>query len=583
MSIGEQVVAHGATARPLRQAVRACMPHLWAVAAFSLVLNLLYIAPTLYMLQVYDRVVPTRGELTLVFLTIVLVVALLALAGLDLLRGRILVRASARLDKVVAPAILAALMRPTDQGRASAPLREFDNLRGVIAGPGTLALLDAPWTPIYIALGWLIHPALGLLSLVGSALLLGVAWLTERSVKQPTQRATVANARAYASLDQTIAVSETVRGLGMANSMVEHHLEQRREAGELVLPSAFRSSSFLAVTKFLRQLLQSLALGLGALLAIRQDISPGAIFAASLLVTRALAPIEQMVSNWRSIVQARGSWESLETLLEATAPVPRTLLPAVQGRLDVEEVVVLAGRGGPAILKRVGFRLAPGEVLGIIGPSGAGKSTLVRAIAGGIALDGGAIRLDAADLKDWDPGQLASAIGYAPQQPDLLAGSVKQNIARFDPIALHNPGLVDERVVAAATLCGAHEMILRLPDGYDTRLGPRGWGVSVGQATRVSLARALYRSPRLVVLDEPNAALDAEGEALLLGALQRLKEDGVTQVIVAHRRSVLAHADKLLVMRDGRADMFGPAEEVLARLARGNEPAALAPRQEARA
>lgn len=549
---------------PLGLAIRSCRSHFFAVAVFSALLNLLYVAPTIYMLQIYDRVVPSRGILTLAFLTLVLLFALAILSGLDLVRSRLLVRASARLERLVSPLILRALLDRPDQNGASHTLREFDGLRGVICGAGMLALFDAPWTPIYIFLAWFIHPWLGALALAGSMLLLGVAFLNEHAVKGPTRQANDAMGLAYASVDRSLGLGDAVRGLGMGPALVDRHAAERRRAAALVLPSSFRGATYLSTTKFLRQLMQSLALGLGALLAVQGDISAGAIFAASLLVTRALAPMEQIVGAWRGIVHARSGWEHIRRLL-GTDPgaVRRTLLPTPSGRVSAEGLIVAAPRSQRIILSGVSFALEPGESLGIIGPSGSGKSTLARALTGAVDLVSGAVRFDGAELRDWDEAQLAAHIGYAPQEPSLFPGTVKENIARFDPAAAFDPAFVDDEVTQAATLGGAHEMIARLPNGYDTIIDAGGAGLSVGQAARISLSRAFYRSPRIMVLDEPNASLDAEGEACLIEAMRRMRERGVTQIIVAHRLGVLAEVDKLLVMSGGKVEVVGSRDAVI--------------------
>jgi ATP-binding cassette subfamily C protein len=551
----------------LDKALRACRPHFLMVALFSALLNLLYIAPTIYMLQIYDRVVPTRGTLTLAFLTLVLCFALATLSGLDLIRSRTLVWASNRLERLVAPMLLSALLHRTDQNRGSYVLREFDSVRGVIAGPGMLALLDAPWTPIYIALGWLIHPALGMLALAGSLLLIGVALLNERAVKGPARRANDAKALAYSSLDRSINLGETVRGLGMRQALVERHMSERQISAGLVLPSSFRSAAYLSTTKFVRQLLQSLALGLGALLAVQGSISAGAIFAASLLVTRALAPMEQIVSAWRAIVQARNGWDHMRHLLEGEDSTFRhTLLPIPTGKMSVEAVVVVAPGSQRIIISGISFSLEPGESLGIIGASGAGKSTLARALTRATPLASGTIRLDGVDLRDWDEAQLATHVGYAPQEPGLFPGTVKENIAQFDPLVAVDQIFVDDEVVEAARLAGAHDMIVRLPNGYDTLIDTGGAGLSIGQAARISLSRAFYRSPRYMVLDEPNASLDAEGETSLIAAMKRMKEDGVTLIVVAHRIGVLGNVDKLLLLKNGQIELFGPRDTVIRKI-----------------
>ena len=442
---------------PLQAALTTCRTHFASAAVFSALLNLLYLAPTLFMLQIYSRVIPTRGTTTLLFLTLIFALATATLSSLDFIRSRLLVRASLRLDRVVSPQIIGALLAGRDGPRSSELLRKFDQLRGTLTGPGVLALFDAPWTPIYVVFCFVIHPLVGLLALVGSALLLVLAALNEQATRTPVQRATEASGQSYASLDHSAAVGGTVQALGMGPSLVNKHLAERHLSSTLVAKASFSGSTYLTLTKFVRMLLQSLALALGAYLAINQMISPGAIFAASLLVTRALAPIEQVVGAWRNIVQSRAAWTAVQNLLAVNPPsVVKTLLPSPGGELSVESVSVLSPGRDRVLLNNVSLRIAPGERIGIIGASGAGKSTLVRAIAGAIPLAKGTVRFDGVDAKDWDAQQLARSIGYAPQEPTLLEGTVKDNIARFDTYRDLSPEEVDAEVVRAAKLVGAH-------------------------------------------------------------------------------------------------------------------------------
>ncbi len=557
---------------PLQIAVRACRTHFMSAAIFSALLNILYLAPTIYMLQVYDRVVPTRGVFTLLFMTLIFAFAVATLSGLDFVRSRLLVRASLRLDRLLAPPILKALIGRIDSTRSSQALREFDTLRGTLTGAGVLALFDAPWSPIYIIVCFMIHPALGGLALFGSLALLAIAFLNERAIKAPLQQATEASSKSYQSLDQSTSAGGVVRALGMGDALVVRHMRDRQYASHLSAEANYASGGFLVATKFTRLLLQSVALGLGAFLAIEQKISPGAIFAASLLVTRAMAPVEQAVGAWRNVVQARAAWKSVHDLL-AGAPMEdnRTLLPPPTGHLALENVSVLNPKRDRILVRDVTFSLQPGEVLGVVGPSGAGKSTLVRAIVGAIPVANGAVRFDGADASDWNTDQLARYVGYAPQEPTLFAGTVKDNIARFQTHLVDDKSALDDAVIRAAIVCGAHEFILRLPDAYDTQIGFGGLGLSAGQAQRIALARAMFGGPRFVVMDEPNAHLDAMGEADLIEAITNLKAEGVTLIIVAHRTGVISAADKMMVMREGRIEAFGPRDELL-KLAENRRP-----------
>jgi len=559
----------------LAAALRACRRHFIAVAAFSALLNLLFLVPMLYMLQVYDRVIPTRGGVTLLFLTLVLLFGLISLALLDYVRSRLLVRASIRLDRQLAGVLLDTSLARRDktfEAVARQAMREFDTLRQALTGPAIIALCDAPWSPIYILVCLLIHPFIGLLVLVGAVLLAIVAVRNQRETGEPLQRAHESAARAYASQEQVLAGAENVRALGMRQAMVRRHLAERHSMMEQQTAASFASSRYVTISKFLRLSLQSLALGLGAWLAINNSISAGAVFAASFLAGRALQPIEQMLSTWRSIAQARTAYDKLNGLLGAReSEIAMTQLPPPEGHLDVEQMWVANAAGDGAILANVSFKLSPGEVIAVVGPSGAGKSTLLRMLAGAGRPDRGVIRIDHANVVDWDPERLAPYIGFLPQDVSLFAGTVKENIARFQDGSDAEAGEIDAKAIAAAKACRAHELILGLPNGYDSLLGWGGRGLSAGQAQRIGLARALYGEPPIVLLDEPNAHLDSTGEGQLIETLIALKGRKAGVIIVAHRMGVLSAADKILVLRDGQVEAFGARDEIIARL--GGTPA----------
>ena len=554
-------------------AFRTCRDHFVWAAVFSALLNLLYLAPTLYMLQVYDRVVPARGGMTLLFLTVVLAFALGTLSALDAVRSRLFTRASMRLDRQLAGVILdATLSQPRQGGEVVTrqAMRDFDTLRATLTGGALMSLFDAPWIPIYLLVCFLLNPLLGLMVLCGGALLLAITWRNERATRQRLQRATEAANYAYVSQEQSAGGADVVRALGMRRAMVARHLAERTAAATLQAEASFATGGYMAVTRFVRLFLQSLALGVGAWLAIEGKLSAGSIFAASFLVARALSPLEGMLGAWKGFGQARVAWRSLDTLLQRPAVTSLTVLPQPEGALEVERLVVMKPRGEGAILQSLGFRLAAGEVVAVIGPSGAGKSTLLRTIAGAGGLYSGAIRFDGAEMKDYDLERLAQRLGYLPQDTGLFSGTVKENIARFATYLGEDPAEVDEKVIASAKTCGVHDMILRLQDGYDTMLGLGGKGLSAGQAQGVALARALYGNPRLLLLDEPNAHLDSEGELKLLETLRQQKAQGVSALIVAHRTGILAAVDRLMVMREGRIELYGPRDEVLARLSSPN-------------
>lgn len=554
----------------LAAALRACRRHFIAVAAFSALLNLLFLVPMLYMLQIYDRVIPTRGSVTLFFLTLVLLFGLITLSLLDFVRSRLLVRASIRLDRQLAGVLLDTSLARRDKtfdAVTRQAMREFDTLRQALTGPAIIALCDAPWSPIYILVCLLIHPFIGLLVLAGAVLLAIVAVRNQRETSEPLQRAHEAATRAYASQEQVLAGAENVRALGMRQAMVRRHLAERDSMMTQQTEASFASSRYVTVSKFLRLSLQSLALGLGAWLAINNDISAGAVFASSFLAGRALQPIEQILSTWRSIAQARTAYDKLNNLLGAReSETALTQLPPPEGRLDVQQMWVANAAGDGAILANISFKLSPGEVIAVVGPSGAGKSTLLRMLAGAGRPDRGIIRVDHANMLDWDPERLAPYIGFLPQDVSLFAGTVKENIARFQDGSDSEVGEIDALAITAAKACHAHELILGLPNGYDSILGWGGRGLSAGQAQRIGLARALFGDPPIVLLDEPNAHLDAAGEGQLIETLMALKGRKAGVIIVAHRMGVLSAADKILVLRDGKIEAFGARDEIIARI-----------------
>lgn len=545
-----------------------CRRYLVAAAIFSAFVNLLYIAPTLYMLQVYDRVVPTQGYQTLFFLTIVLLFALATLSLLDRVRTRLVVRAGVRLDAALAPLILDATLGRPDLPIARQSLREFDTMRATLTGSGILALFDAPWIPIYIIVCFLVHPWVGLVAIAGCTILPLIAWATEHATRNRLDRAQAIAGASYAGQDVLLASADTVRALGMRRAMVARQLRQRAAMLVAQTEASFAAGGYLTATKFTRLALQSLALGLGALLAIDNKISAGAIFAASFLIARALAPIEQLIGTWRPLVQARQSYANLNSLLTgASASADVMQLPPPRGAVAVENVTFLNDARNGAIVNGVSFTISPGEAVAIVGPSGAGKSTLIRVLAGALLADRGTIRFDGADSRDWDPERLARHIGYLPQDSVLFAGSVAENIARFSAELDGDRASIDAAVVAAAQKVGADALIRRLPGGYNHELKLGGRGISAGQAQRIALARAVFGDPDILILDEPNAHLDSEGDAALIAALSALKANGRTILIVSHKLSILPVVDRLLVLRDGRVEMFGPRDEVLPKIA----------------
>lgn len=560
---GTASAGYGGTLMPV---VTACRTHLVHSAVFSGLINLLLLAPSLYMLQVYDRAVPTRGGTTLLALTGILVLAMATMAVLDWVRARLLIQASARLDRLLAPRVITDLMLLSMRSRrTSAALRECDTLRNALTGAGAVALFDLPWVPIYVAVCFLLHPAIALAAVAAMLLLGGLSWLNERATKRLLAEAARSAAMFSGSMEATLAAGGMLGALGMRAALADRHQAERRASVDSQVAASRVTAFYLSLTKGLRTTIQSLALGLGAYLAMRGSISGGAIFAASLLMTRALAPIEQLTAASRGLIQGMAAYRSLCSMVEdaADAHLPRTRLPAARGDIAVEGLVLRQPGAERAVIAGASFHLPAGTSLGIVGPSGAGKSTLAQALVGAIEPVAGTVRLDGARLNTWDADQLGAAIGFVPQQATMFRGTIRDNIARFRSDA------TDEQVVEAAREADAHEMILSLPDGYETRLGLNGAGLSGGQAQRVSMARALFGHPALVVLDEPNAYLDGDGDVGMIECIAGLRARGTSVVVIAHRPSILRGVDRLLVLRDGRVVCCGPRDEVLHRMAQG--------------
>ncbi|MDH5212367.1 MAG: type I secretion system permease/ATPase [Betaproteobacteria bacterium] len=534
-------------------------------ALFSLAINSLLLVPAIYMLQVFDRVLSSRSEETLVMLSVAALLALAVMAALDVLRARLLAACGVVLDRRLGPQVLEGLLAQTARLSGAEHLnglRDVATLRNFLVGAGVIALFDAPWLPLFLILIYLFHPVLGAVALAGAVLMLALAVLNERLTRAPLEQVLAAGRRAGRFVDAAAGNAETVSALGMQRAVTQRWQSLNEAAlGEQAAASGL-GATFAGLTKFTRQFIQMAMLGTGAYLVIVQHLSAGVMIAATIILGRALAPVEMLVAGWRNLVEVRGAWQRLHKLLAANPPAQSgTPLPAPQGRVTAERVVYgFPGAERPA-LRGVSFELQPGEALGVIGPTAAGKSTLARLVVGVWKPAAGAVRLDGADVASWARADLGPYVGYVPQSVGLFAGTVAGNIAR-----LGEPD--GEAVVRAAQRAHAHEMILRLPRGYDTEVGEAGAALSPGQRQRVALARALYGEPRLLVLDEPNANLDAEGDEALVRTLRDLKESRVTVVVVAHRPSLLSGVDKLLVLKDGVAEMFGPRAEIMARVTR---------------
>ena len=551
-------VAHPALAAALTD----CRHTFWSVALFSSVVNLLMLAGPLYMLQVYDRVLASHSVPTLIALSVLLFGALAFQALMDLIRSRLVMRSAGFLDEHLSAVVHSAVIRLSAFGRQTGevhePVRDLDQIRSFLTGQGPIAIVDLPWIPVFLLLCGLIHPWLGMLALMGGIVLAGTTLFTERASRAPA-RETNRSARARSiTLEADRRNSETIIAMSLEPALSQRWLTLN--AG--YLRAAERSSDvvsfYASLSKMTRMMLQSAALGLGAYLVIGHELMPGAMIASSIMMARALAPIETAIANWRGFVGARDSIVRLRRMLTqlGTEPV-RTALPRPSRSLVAENVTVVAADGRSAIVGNISFELTAGEVMGVIGPSGSGKTSLARALVGVWLPVRGAVRIDGAALEHWSPEIIGPNLGYLSQAVDLFDGTVAENIARM-AVAPD-----DSAVIRAAQAAGAHEMILRLPKGYDTRIGEAGAILSAGQRQRIALARALYGEPFLIVLDEPNANLDGDGEAALLRAIRGAKERGAIVILIAHRAAMLAVCDKVLVLREGAQHAFGPCHEIL--------------------
>jgi ATP-binding cassette, subfamily C, type I secretion system permease/ATPase len=536
----------------------------WSMAVISGTVNLLALTGAFYMLQVYDRVLLSKSVPTLVALSMLALGLYVFQGALEVARAQLLVRIGGRVDRRLMGSAHSAAMRLALRGRrgveAHQPVRDVDNVRSFLGGQGPIAILDLPWMPLYVTFVFLLHPMLGIVTLVGAIGLIGITLWTERLAREPTRALVAAATQRSGLVEAATRNAEVLRAMGFGHRALsrfstssDRHLAAQEKLSDL-------TGGFAAVSRVVRLMLQSALLGLGAYFVILGEMSAGAIIACSIAASRAYAPIEIAISNWKGFVAARQSAERLETALhdERAGEQPMELPPPVES-LKVERINVAVPDTSQPVVKQVSFELHAGQALALIGQSAAGKSTLARALVGVWETGRGSVRLDGAAIERWSEQQLGRAIGYLPQDVELFEGTIKENISRFDDAA------TAKEVIAAARGAGVHEMILRLPQGYETRVGERGAGLSAGQRQRVALARALYGAPFLVVLDEPNSNLDAEGEAALTRAIKGVRERGGIVVVIAHRPGVLAAVDLVGIMDRGQLKAFGPRDEVLRR------------------
>src|ERR1700744_579488 len=547
----------------LGDALRACRGAFIGGGVMSGIINLLYLTGSIFMLEVYDRVLPSRSVPTLVGLVIIASGLYMAQGFLDLLRGRILGRVGTALDEALNARVFDIVVRLplVSGGRAEglAPLRDLDNVRSFLGSMGPGAFFDLPWLPFYLAICFAFHVVIGLTALVGAIFLVGLTLITEYMSRQPAREAMTLAARGNDLAAASRRNAEVLVAMGMAGRLTKRWTE----ANEKYLAGNQNASDVTgglgAISKVLRMMLQSAVLGTGAYLVIHQEATAGIIIAGSILSARALAPVDLAIAHWKSFIAARQSWRRLNRLLEQMPVRPvQTLLQAPTSQLSVEGICIAAPADQRVIVQDVTFVLTAGQGLGVIGPSGSGKSSLIRSLVGVWQPFRGKVRLDGAALDQWSSGPLGSHIGYLPQDVELFTGTVAQNIGRFDPEAK------SDAIIHAAKEAGVHQLIIKMRDGYDTQVGEQGTALSAGQAQRVALARALYDDPFLIVLDEPNSNLDTEGDEALSRAVRSARERGAIVVVVAHRPIGIEAVDQILVLKDGRMQAFGPKEQVLA-------------------
>lgn len=549
----------------LTRALKEGMSPLAFAGLFSFVSNLLYLALPLYTFQIYGRVLSSYSVPTLVVLTVGVLVVFLISSVIDELRTRVLINYGIMLDQRVSSHVFAALFdaerRGGTQARSQA-LRDLDSFRQILTGSVFAAVFDLPWMPLFIGILFVIDPLVGLLTLAGAVALFGLAMAQDKLSRPPLQQSNEAALKGYAFTEAGLRNSEVVRAMGMLDALGARWSTFRAQSIERGAWASQRASVLSNATKFTRMAIQILVIGLGAYLVVTGQIHPALLFANMILASRALQPVERLVGAWDGIVNGGRAFDRLNALFNSysVAP-PSTSLPRPLGQLSIEGVSFVPAGADRYVLQGLNFKIEPGEMLGVIGPSGAGKSTLARLMVGVWRPNAGHVRLDGADVYAWNRSEFGLHVGYLPQDTELFAGTIRDNIARF------RSGVPDEAVVEAATMANVHQLILRLPKGYETELTDGGYVLSAGQRQRIGLARALLGDPRLLVLDEPNASLDAEGEEALMRVIDTMKGRGSTIVVVSHKPNVFRAADKMLVLRDGRMELFGPREAVMARFA----------------
>ncbi len=547
----------------LQETLKSLKKGFIAVVIFSAGINLLMLASPLYMLQVYDRVLTSRSMDTLLWLTVVIGIALLTMAVLDAVRTSLMVRLSNWLETKLSGTLLSSSVFSHLRYGAEANvqgLRDLTTFRNFFTGPGIFPVMDLPWTPVYILIIFMLHPVLGWVSVGGAVVLLFVAILNEFTTRKPLHAANHESIKALNQATSAVRNADVIEAMGFLPNLVERWNKLNTKSLQFQSNASHKSAVFTSTSKFLRLALQTAMLGGGAYFTVQGEMTAGSMIAASILMGRAVAPIDQAINSWKTAINARGAYVRIKNMLSRTPMRGLAMpMPAPSGKLNVEMLHFSFPGTRKALLRNINFALEPGELLGLIGPSGAGKTTLSRILLGNLVPMQGHARLDGMDMALWEPEDRGRYVGYLPQDVELFSGTIKENIARMgegDP----------EAVIAAAKLAGVHEMISRMPKAYDTEIGEGGMSLSGGERQRVALARALYGDPKFIVLDEPNASLDANGELSLFKTLAALKQRQITQIVISHRRGLLQHADKILVLKDGGIQAFGPKEEVFKEL-----------------
>lgn len=545
-------------------ALRACKQYFIYAGIFSAAVNVLLLTPIIYMMTVFDRVVSSGSLPTLAMLSLLMVSLLLAMGGFEWVRSLVLISASNRLESILKKRVSDATFKRSllTGGMVSntQPVQDLMSLRQFLTGNGLFAFFDAPWFPIYIGVMFLFHPMFGIAGIISGIIMVTLAIVTEKATSQLLTDANAGASKVSTQFQGSLRNAEVVAAMGMAEDVQRKQETLYVEVLNKQTEASRKAGMLSGLSKSIRMIAQSSLLGLGAYLALQQEITPGMMIGGSLLLGRALAPIDMLVGSWKGVTVAKAQYARLSEMLQALPASDETMpLPAPDGALKAEQVTVVPPGSKNAVVRGVSFELERGEFLGIVGPSASGKSTLARALLGIWPIMAGKVRLDGADIASWNREQLGPHIGYLPQDIELFDGTIAENICRFrqpDP----------EQIVAAAKTAGVHEMILHLPNGYDTAIGGAGGMLSGGQRQRVGLARAIYGQPRLLVLDEPNSNLDDKGEKELIEALGRIKTDSCTVIIITHRTMVLRCVDKILVMKEGAAVNFGPKDQILAKL-----------------